>query len=69
MRKRSKLGTSLVFHDIINKNFIQNWDIIGLLQHSNANNRPTKYLNTNNIPISKSTTFQTWDIIGISWHI
>ena len=45
------------------------WDIIGLLQHSNANNIPTKYLNTDNIPISKSKTFQTWDVIGISWHI
>ena len=67
--KRSKLGTSLVFHGIINNYFIQHWDIIGLLQHSNANNIPTKYLNTNNIPISKSETFQTWDVIGISWHI
>ena len=31
---------SLVFHGIINHYFIQHWDIIGLLQHSNANNIP-----------------------------
>ena len=66
--KRSKLGMSLVFHGIFNNYFFQHWDIIGLLQYSNANNIPTKYLNTNNIPISKSETFQTWDVIGTVDH-